>query len=203
MKQLTGPCWHYEVTDTSHRIKVKSDLNKSCVQNWIMTKFNNRRLGGMPLPGNQFVSFVPVESMHALPILYIYIYIYIYSENDLKASCWTFFLFLFWVGAAILHGRTKIIIIIIIYIYMVATNPNHHAELFSFCLLGRRYTAWANEKVTCATAGQRAAPWNNRPMSTLRNSQTHQVELDLNQISINHLCKIGSWQTTTTNLLYR
>ena len=81
------------------------------------------------------------------------------------------------------------------YIYMVATNPNHHAELFSFCLLGRRYTAWANEKVTCATAGQRAAPWNNRPMSTLRNSQTHQVELDLNQISINHLCKIGPWQT--------
>jgi len=64
----------------------------------------------MPLPGNQFVSFVPVESMHALPILYIYIYIY--SENDLKASCCTFFLFLFWVGAAILHGRTKTIIYI-------------------------------------------------------------------------------------------
>ena len=83
---------------------------------------------------------------------------------------------------------------------MVATNPNHHAELFSFCLLGRRYTAWANEKVTCATAGQRAAPWNNRPMSTLRNSQTHQVELDLNQISINHLCKIGSWQTQNSTI---
>lgn len=71
----------------------------------------------MPLPGNQFVSFVPVESMHALPILYIYIH----SENDLKASCWTFFLFLFWVGAAILHGRTKIIIIII-YIWWQRTR---------------------------------------------------------------------------------
>ena len=75
----------------------------------------------MPLPGNQFVSFVPVESMHALPILYIYIY-HIHSENDLKASCWTFFLFLFWVGAAILHGRTKIIIIIYIYIWWQRTR---------------------------------------------------------------------------------
>ena len=59
---------------------------------------------------NSFRSCLWNPCMHCL--YYIYIYIYIYSENDLKASCWTFFLFLFWVGAAILHGRTKTIIYI-------------------------------------------------------------------------------------------
>jgi len=197
MKQLTGPCWHYEVTDTSHRIKVKSDLNKSCVQNWIMTKFNNRRLGGMPLPGNQFVSFVPVESMHALPILYIYIYIYIVRTIS-KHHAELFFFFSFGSARRYCMGERKLL-----YIYGGNEPESSCWTFFFLSFIGRRYTAWANEKVTCATAGQRAAPWNNRPMSTLRNSQTHQVELDLNQISINHLCKIGSWQTTTTNLLYR
>ena len=135
MKQLTGPCRHYEVTDTSHRIQVKSDLNKSCVQNWIMTKFNNRRLGGMPLPGNQFVSFVPVESMHALPILYIYIYTIYIVRTISKHHAGLFFFFSFGSARRYCMGERKLLLLLYIYIYMVATNPNHHAELFSFCLL--------------------------------------------------------------------
>ena len=70
-------------TDTSNRIRFESDFNQSSVQNWTMTntKFYNRRLGGMPLPGNRFVTFVRAESMHALSI--------IHSGNEPKSSCWT------------------------------------------------------------------------------------------------------------------
>ena len=143
---------------------------------------------------NSFRSCLWNPCMHCL----YYIYIYIYSENDLKASCWTFFFFSFGSARRYCMGERKLL-----YIYGGNEPESSCWTFFFLSFIGRRYTAWANEKVTCATAGQRAAPWNNRPMSTLRNSQTHQVELDLNQISINHLCKIGSWQTTTTNLLYR
>ena len=80
----------------------------------------------MPLPGNQFVSFVPVESMHALPILYIYIYI-VRTISKHHAELFSFSLL--GRGGDTAWANENY------YIYMVATNPNHHAELFSFCLL--------------------------------------------------------------------
>ena len=182
----------------THHIELKLNqiwTNPVCkIESW-----QNSTIGGWgECPYREINSF---RSCLWNPCMHCLYYIYIYIVRTIsKHHAELFFFFSFGSARRYCMGERKLLYI---YIYMVATNPNHHAELFSFCLLGRRYTAWANEKVTCATAGQRAAPWNNRPMSTLRNSQTHQVELDLNQISINHLCKIGSWQTTTTNLLYR
>ena len=47
----------------------------------------------MPLPGNQFVSFVPVESMHALPILYIYTIYIVRTISKHHAGLFFFFSF--------------------------------------------------------------------------------------------------------------
>ena len=66
----------------------------------------------MPLPGNQFVSFVPVESMHALSILYIYIYIYIYIvRTSSKHHAELFFFFSFGSARRYCMGERKLLYI--------------------------------------------------------------------------------------------
>ena len=184
----------------THHIELKLNqiwTNPVCkIESW-----QNSTIGGWgECPYREINSF---RSCLWNPCMHCLYYIYIYIVRTIsKHHAELFFFFSFGSARRYCMGERKLLLL---YIYIYGGNePESSCWTFFFLsFIGRRYTAWANEKVTCATAGQRAAPWNNRPMSTLRNSQTHQVELDLNQISINHLCKIGSWQTTTTNLLYR
>ena len=75
-------------------------------------KIQQSEVGGNALTGKS-IRFVRACGIHAC-IAYI---IYIYIVRTISKHHAELFFFLFWVGAAILHGRTKIIIIII-YIYI-------------------------------------------------------------------------------------
>ena len=71
----------------------------------------------MPLPGNQFVSFVPVESMHALPILYIYI-----VRTISKHHAELFFFFSFGSARRYCMGERKLLLYTYIYIWWQRTR---------------------------------------------------------------------------------